>query len=146
MASGRISVPHCAETLVQKLKEKHEFREPGGCCGTEILKSSPLASGNILKSSPLSSGNPQLVPLVGTSIFRSASSALWSPREWTHVSGILVGVQLEGSNLTLLPTYLRSPRMKLRLVFTHGTISKGLLWRRDKLIQSSPCSSDIIFF
>ena len=82
---------------VQKLKEKLEFGEPGGCCGTEILKSSPLASGNILKSSPLSNGNPQLVPLVGTSIFRSASSALWSPREWTHVSGILVGVHSEGS-------------------------------------------------
>ena len=36
-----------------------------------------LSSGN---------GNPWLVHLVSTSIFRSTSFALWSPRESTHVS------------------------------------------------------------
>ena len=34
---------------VQELKRQLEFGEPGGCCGTEILKSSPLGSGRPLR-------------------------------------------------------------------------------------------------
>ena len=57
---------------MQKLEKQLKFGEPGGCCDTEILKGSPLES-----------GNTQVVHTVDTSIIRSTGFALWSPKEWT---------------------------------------------------------------